>query len=338
MKTIRLGLLGCGTVGAGFLTLLHRRRHLFEALGVHLELLPVLVRDPRRQREHEHPAVAFTSDPADLAGADALVEVMGGTDRPLELVLPALTAGKPVVTANKAMLAERWDHLRDHARAGRLYYEAAVMAGTPVVGPLSTTLRSSAPVALHALLSGTCGYIVGRMEGGADYHSALREAQALGYAEDPPTLDVGGWDAAHKLTVLARLTVDPQYQFGQVAVQGIEGLDGGLVRRAIAEGKRVKLVGSIVPEAGGWKAAVRPVLLPATHPLAQAGERACLLYRGDACGTVVLSGGGAGSLVTASAVLGDLLDLLSGRPGHLPAPAVAPLPASSVGEGFEAAA
>jgi homoserine dehydrogenase len=321
MTKIRLGLLGGGTVGSGFLTLLHRRVELLEGLGLEVDLLPVVVRNPARRRQHEHPNVTFTSDPEVLAGADLLVEVMGGVDTALERVLPHLRAGKPLVTANKAMLAEGWSDLKEHAVQGRLYFEAAVMAGTPSIQPLATTLRASRPQEVHAVLSGTCGYILAKMEDGSSYQTALREAQELGYAEDPPTLDVGGWDAAHKLTVIARLTIDPDFRYEQVEVRGIDSLSAGAVHDTALRNRRVKLVGSLLPEGSGWKAIVRPVSLPANHPLAAGSPTtSTLLFVGDASGPVILSGGGAGSLVTASAVLGDVLQCLNGHPGHTPAP------------------
>lgn len=325
--------MGGGTVGASVLTLLHRSEGLLAAMGVSVELLPVLVRDPAKPRAHEHPAATFTADPAAHAHADVVVEVMGGVESALDRLAPHLAAGRPVVTANKAVLAECWGELQPHAAAGRLYYEAAVMAGTPAVGPLATTLRASTPVELHAVLSGTCNHILSRMEAGADFGAALAEAQARGYAEDPPTLDVGGFDAAHKLTVLGRLAFDPDLALADVEVRGIDAMPDGAVLDALGRGARVRLVGSIVPDGARWRASVRPVELDSGHPLAALpAGRGGLLFRGEECGTVFLSGGGAGGSVTASAVVGDLLDLLAGRPGHTPRPVAARPPLGADGE------
>jgi len=319
MRRLTVGILGGGTVGSGVLSLLHRHRDTLEAMGVELGLTPVLVRDPAKPRATEHPGARFTSDADELESADLLIEVMGGVDPALERILPALEAGQIVVTANKAVLAERWEVLRPFAERGQLFYEAAVMAGTPVIGPLATTLRSSGPLELHAVLSGTCNYILSRMEAGAGYGEALAEAQAKGYAEDPPTLDVGGFDAAHKLAVLARLAFDPAFPFSAVEVRGIEGLSSEAVLEAVGRGEQVKLVGSVVPDGPRWRAIVRPVVLDGAHPLATShSSRNALLYSGDACGEVFFSGGGAGGLITASAVVGDLLAYLAGHPGHAP--------------------
>ena len=186
-----------------------------------------------------------------------------------------------------------------------------------------------------------CNYILTRMESGASYELALNEAQELGYAEDPPTLDVGGFDAAHKLCVLARLTVDPDFKWESLEIKGIDGLssaNGGSARvlEAVQQGKRVKLVGSILPNGSSWRAVVRPVILEADHPLAQsASSRNAMVFTGDASGTVIIQGGGAGGLVTASAVVGDLIDHLAGVSGHKPRPDMTAVPTHHSFERFE---
>jgi homoserine dehydrogenase len=336
MKRVSIGLIGGGTVGANVLTLLHRRERLFNALGFELHLLPVVVRDLNKRRPHEHPNASFTTDASVLQDADVILEMIGGTDRTLERLLPHLNAGKPVITANKAMLAECWSELKSFAVNGQLYYEASVMAGTPVIGPLTGTLRSSNPLELHAILSGTCNYILTRMEAGVHYDDALQEAQAKGYAEDPPTLDVSGTDAAHKLCVLARVTVDPDFDWKKLEIKGIDDLNQEKVLEAVKQGKRVKLIGSITPDTQGWRARVRPVLLEADHPLAQSdSSRNAMVFNGDASGVVIVQGGGAGGLVTASAMVGDLIDHLAGVTGHEPRPEAAPIPAEHQAEEFE---
>lgn len=336
MKRLNIGIIGGGTVGSNALSLLWKRKALFEHMGFDINLVPVLVRDPSKPREYEYPNVRFTDDPNTLEQADIILALMGGTTKVLEFMRPHLMAGKPIVTANKAVLAERWDVLKPYAENGQLYFESSVMAGTPVIGPLCGTLRSSDTLELHAILSGTCNYILTRMEAGASYDVALSEAQVLGYAEDPPTLDVGGFDAAHKLCVLARLTVDPDFAFESLEVKGIEGLSSERVLEAVNNGKRVKLVGSIVPKNGKWQAKVRPVILEADHPLAQsASSRNAMIFNGDACGTVIVQGGGAGGMVTASAVIGDLIDHLAGVSGHKPRPEVTKVPVGFEAETFE---
>jgi homoserine dehydrogenase len=336
VKSLTVGVIGGGTVGSNVLTLLHRRQTLFSALGRQLDVLPVLVRDPNKIRQTEWEGVRYTSEPSVLERADILIEVMGGTTKALELIRPHLEAGKPVITANKALLAERWDELQPYAARGLLFFEASVMAGTPVITLFCTTLRSSELMELHAILNGTCNYILSRMEEGFEYAQALEEAQRLGYAEDPPTLDVGGFDAAHKLCVVARLAIDPDFRWSDLQIKGIEGLTLETVRRARASGKRIKLIGSLVAREGRWNATVRPVLLSETHPLASsAASRNAMIVHGDASGPVILQGGGAGGMVTASAIVGDLVSFIEGCPGHTPRAIAVPVPEGFVGASLE---
>ncbi|UQN06686.1 homoserine dehydrogenase [Deinococcus sp. QL22] len=318
MRTVTVGLLGCGTVGENVLRLLQKRKDIFDNLGVEVVVAGVLVRDAARERDI--PAgIPLTDDPAFLQECAVVMECMGGIERPLELLAPYLRSGRPVITANKALLAERWDDLRDHALAGRLYYEASVMAGTPVIGPMSTVLRASTFVGLQAVLNGTCNYILTQMEAGREYTEALSEAQALGYAEDPPTLDVGGFDTAHKLAVLARFSADGNYPYSAVQVTGIEDVTLEDIAAARERGERIKLVAELVKVDGEWTATVSPQSLPDTHPLCTAGaSRNALVYEGEESGTLIFAGGGAGGMVTASAMVGDLLDWLIGFPGHVP--------------------
>lgn len=330
METLRIALLGVGTVGSGFVKLLDDNRPRFRALGLEPALTGILVRDPTKSRPAWVPRGLLTNDPEQiLAGADVVVELMGGTQRAGRLVLDALDQGLPVITANKALLAERWGELKPHALEGLLFYEASVMAGTPVIEPLSGSLRGNRLLELHGILNGSTNYIIGRMEDGLCFAEALEEAQVKGFVEEDPFLDIGGIDAAHKLTVLARLTVDPDFSWEAVRsdTRGIQNLKRDHIYAAEAEGKKIRLVASLYPENGAWRAKIRPVLLPADHPLAQAAlSRNALLYRGDAVGEVLISGGGAGSAVTASAVIGDLLRMLEGYPGHPPLPEAAPVP------------
>lgn len=319
MQTLKIGMLGCGTVGTQVLNMLHRGREHFEALGYQVQLEGVLVRDPLKPREFEYPNVPLTNNAHFLEGVDVVIEVMGGTDTALRHLLPALEAGKTVITANKAVLAERWAALKPYAIQGNIYYEASVMAGTPVIASLSSILRASQPMRLEAVLNATCNYILSQMETGQDYSSALAQAQALGYAEDPPTLDVGGFDSAHKLTVLARLTVDPDFAYESIEIKGIDDLPEGWVEEALKEGKRVKLLCSLERVNGEWHGKVTPTAIDTAHPIAQASANFnTLVFVGKECGRIVFSGQGGGGLATASGVVGDLLDFMQGVPGQKP--------------------
>ncbi|MEX2501636.1 MAG: homoserine dehydrogenase [Trueperaceae bacterium] len=321
---VRVGLLGVGTVGTAFADLLRSRSDLL--------LAKALVRDPTKPRRIVRPESVLTTDLDEvLERSDLIVELMGGTDDAVDAMLAALARGKAVVTANKAALAERWDDLLPAVQEGRLHFEASVMAGAPVIGAVAGSLRGNAPIEMHAVLNGTCGYVLARLEQGVGYDAAVAEAQRLGYAEADPTLDVSGLDAAHKLAVIARLTVDPGMPWERVAsaTRGIERLTPGIVQEAMEDGGRVQLVGSIVPVDGRWRTTVRPVYLPAGHPLTTGDEtRAAMIYRGIG-GEVFLAGPGAGGIETAAAVLGDVLAAAAGRPGPAPATAAAPVPATA---------
>lgn len=323
----RIGLLGAGTVGTALAGLLKTRDE--------VELSRALVRDAAKPREGIDPDI-LTTDSQAVMDADILVELMGGTTQAGDLLLEFLQSGKPVVTANKAVLAERWDDFLPYLQRGLVHFEAAIMAGTPVVGPLTNALRGSQPTELHAILNGTCNYILSELEKGEQYPKALAEAQSLGYAEADPSLDVGGYDAAHKLTVLARLVFDPKVSWQQVEADtvGIESLTPEKMSSATDVGGYIRLLGSVYPENNDWRVKVRPVFLPDSHPLAgSASNRNALYFRGDAVGEVLITGAGAGGLPTASGVLGDVLSALAGRRGpallnkaaRLPSEAVTPL-------------
>ncbi|RDI95713.1 homoserine dehydrogenase [Meiothermus sp. QL-1] len=336
MEKIRIALMGAGTVGGAFAQLLPAHQARLKALGVQLELARVLVRDLNKARPGLPPHLLTNQTEGFLEDVDVLVEVAGGTGTAREVVLEALARGIPVVTANKALLAEHWGELRGYAEEGELYYEASVMAGTPVLAALHS-LWGNQTLELHGIVNGTCSYLIRRMEEGASYEAAFEEARGLGYLEADPRLDVGGIDAAHKLCVLGRLTVDPGLAWEKVLARtrGIEHLTPKLLAEARQEGQAIRLVASLYPERGAWVAAVRPVRLPLEHPLVRLGSgQNALVYRGEPIGTLVFAGAGAGGAVTASAVLNDLYRLLSGAPGHLPIPKALPVPADPV-ERFE---
>jgi homoserine dehydrogenase len=329
-RTVRVGLLGAGTVGSALIAMVEGRSE----LG--FQLTRALVRDLGKLRPAPIPRELLTVDPDEvLRNCDVLVDVMGGVGLATDLTLRFLESGKTVVTANKAALAERWQAFTPHIGEGRVHFEAAVMAGTPAVGPLSQILRCSQPLELHAILNGTCNYIVGQLEAGVSYDEALIEAQRLGFAEADPTLDVGGYDTAHKLSLLARLGFAPDapWEDLRTLTRGIDHLTPSVVREVMEQGGRVRLVGSVVPKDDSWRLSVRPIILPVNHPLiAASGSKNGLLFRGDPVGEVVISGPGAGGGPTASSVLADIVAVVNGRSGPLPLSAAAPVPKGYVSE------
>lgn len=319
----RIAVLGAGTVGSAVVDRLDRLPD--------VSLLPVLVRDVERPRPFSRHRERVTADAAAAtAGADLLVELLGGIEPAASLMLDALRSGIPVVTANKAALAERWHDFQPFVADGRLYFEAAVMAGTPVIGPLTGALRGSEPVELHAVLNGTCNVILSAMEAGESYDDALVDAQLEGFAEEDPSLDVDGIDSAHKLAILGRMVFDPALSFEALVgrTRGIRAIDAATLHRAAATGHRIRLVASIVAGNDGWEASVTPRALLSSHPLASLeGASNGMLFRGDAIGEVLIRGSGAGAGPTASGVVGDVVAALAGRPGPTPTARVATLPA-----------
>lgn len=318
---MKVAVLGAGTVGGETVRLLQATDH--------IEVIGALVKDVAKPRPFDHWRELVTTDPSVADEADVVVETIGGTTLASELALRALARGAALVSANKASLAERWLDYLPAMQEGRVHFEAAVMAGTPVVGALSNALRGCAPVALRAVLNGTCNVILSDMEGGKSYEVALAEAQAAGLAEADPTLDVEGIDAAHKLTILGRLAFDPDLDLSRVlaATTGISGVTAEQIAEQGAAGRSVRLLGSIVPDAAGeggagdgagWRVSVEPFSLPLGDPLVVPGADNVLSFTGDPLGQVLVRGAGAGAGTTASAVVADVLTAAAGRPGPAP--------------------
>lgn len=323
----RIGLLGAGTVGSSLAQLVNERSDL------DLVISQALVRDISKFRQGLKPE-QLTINPQDvIKNSDILVEIMGGTSLAADLMLQALKSGKRVVTANKAALAERWEEFKPFIEQGKLYFEAAVMAGTPIIDIATHSLRGSKPLEMHAILNGTCNYILNQLENGVEYQVALKEAQRLGYAEAEPSLDVGGFDAAHKLNILARLLFDPNISWQSVKTNtsGIEHLTPQIMAEAIKEGGRIRLLASVFPEAGAWKAAVRTVFLPNEHAMAStASNRNAFYYKGDASGEILVTGAGAGGAATASGVLADIMLAMKLIPGPSLLQTKMPIPRNNI--------
>ncbi len=323
----RIGLLGAGTVGSSLAKLINQRSDL------DLLITQALVRDISKKRQGLRLEQLSTNPQDVIENSDILVEIMGGTTLAADLMLQALKAGKRVVTANKAALAERWAEFEPFIEQGKIYFEAAVMAGTPVIDIASHSLRGSKPIEMHAILNGTCNYILNELENGVEYDAALKEAQRLGYAEADPSLDVAGFDAAHKLTILARLLFDPSISWDAVKANtsGIEHLSPDVMAEAIKAGGKIRLLGSVFPSDGVWKASVRTVFLPNEHAMAgTASNRNAFYFRGDACGEILVTGAGAGGAATASGVLADIILAMKLIPGPSLLNSTMPLPKNNI--------
>ncbi|HRX84022.1 MAG TPA: homoserine dehydrogenase [Phycisphaerae bacterium] len=325
-KPLRVALAGCGTVGSGVGEIIvNRAGELAARTGVRFEVGCVLVSDVTRKREVPFPAEVFTDDPQALLASeyDLLVEVIGGTDIARTVVLEALAAGKPVVTANKALLALHGAEVYAAARAGGtcVAFEASCAGGLPIIGPLLRGLQANRVRSIMGIFNSTCNFVLTSMlDGGMSYGDAVQEAQRLGYAEADPTLDVSGGDTAHKLCVLASLALGSNIEYERIARRGIDRLQLTDLRIAREMGYSCKLVGigrRLTPAPTGQPQqlylAVRPTLIHCDHLLAGlSGTRSGVLVDGDVVGETFYSGSGAGSLPTASAVVADMIEVATG--------------------------
>jgi homoserine dehydrogenase len=316
-----LGVAGFGTVGTGLTSILEENRDwIIQRTGREIVVKTVLVRDVNKKRAVKLPEGAeLTDDPARLVNdpeIDVLVELMGGIEAPKALILQALNAGKHVVTANKALLAEDGFELFRAAQqnGAGLYYEASVCGGIPIVQTLRESLAGNQMTSLVGILNGTANYILSEMTtNGLDFDTALSQAQELGFAEADPTLDIEGFDAAHKLCLLIRLAFGRDYPFSMLPVQGISGVDRMDIEFAREFGYRLKLLGEVRNVDGRLEAGVFPMLVHHTYLIARVGGAYnAVRMEGNAVGPVFLHGLGAGATPTGSAVLSDIMAVARG--------------------------
>jgi homoserine dehydrogenase len=323
-EKLRIALAGLGTVGGGVVKLLAENADLIERrAGRRIEIVAVSARDRTRDRGIDLSGFDWVDDTAALAArddVDAVVELIGGSDGPaLTLARSALSRGKALVTANKAMLAHHGVELATAAEAAgtALKYEAAVAGGIPVIKGLREGAAANVIHHVYGVLNGTCNYILTTMEAaGRDFSEVLHEAQALGYAEADPSFDIDGVDAAHKLSLLSSLAFGAEVDFGSVAITGIRHVIAADIAEAAALGYRVRLVGLGEAGAKGLFQRVHPCLVPLDHPLAHVtGSLNAVVAEGNYVGRLLFQGRGAGEGPTASAVVADLIDIARGEYG-----------------------
>ncbi len=313
---IGIGILGGGTVGGTLAgRLLSGAEDIETKSGLRLELRSVAVRDLSKTRSFEGPTGLLTDDAMSVVtdpGVELIVETMGGMEPAHGLVLAALEAGKPVVTANKELVAAAGLELIEAAeKAGvALLFEAAVGGGIPIIRPLSQSLAGERISRVLGIVNGTTNYILTQMsDEGAAYDSALREAQQLGYAEPDPTADVSGADAAAKAAILASLSFGLWVRGDMVYAEGIDGLDVEDVALAADLGYAIKLLAVAEESEAGVSVRVHPTLVPSEHPLASVrGAHNAIFVEGPEIDELLFSGPGAGGDPTATAVLGDVID------------------------------
>jgi homoserine dehydrogenase len=322
VRPLSVALAGLGTVGAGVLTLLRANADIVAArAGRPIAVTAVSARDRSRDRGVSLAGLRWYDDPVALAAepsADVVVELIGGSEGPARaLVRAAIEAGKPVVTANKALVAVHGAELAFMAeRAGvPLAFEAAVAGGIPVIKALREGLAANRISRIAGILNGTCNYILTVMrERGREFSEVLADAQRLGYAESDPSFDIDGIDAAHKLAILAALAFGRPVAFDAVHVEGIRAVSALDIAFATELGYRIKLLGIAREVDGGVEARVHPCMVPQSSPIATVdGVFNAVVAEGDFVGRVMLEGRGAGAGPTASAVVADLIDIARGR-------------------------
>jgi homoserine dehydrogenase len=316
MRTVRVGLIGLGTVGSGVVEILRRHGEDFRRrAGVDIELVKVADRNTARFADLGLPAdrceteaQAVIDDPS----IDVIIELIGGTGVAREVVLSALVAGKSVVTANKALLASHGEEVMAAAEANGvdILFEASVGGGIPIIGPLKHSLTSNEIVTVMGIVNGTTNYMLTRMaEDGLDYGTALAEAQAKGFAEADPTADVDGLDAAAKIAILSSIAFNSRVVMSQVPAEGIRSLAPEDIAYAREMGYTIKLLAIARRTSTGVDVRVHPTMIPSSHPLASVnGVYNAIYVVGDAVGETMFFGEGAGSLPAASAVVGDLIE------------------------------
>jgi homoserine dehydrogenase len=318
LRKIRLGMIGCGVVGQGVMRLLHENAASIEArLGGSIEVRRIVARDPKKARGPYVPLALLDFDAESLLEdpeIDVVVEVMGGVEQAGSYVERALSAGKSVVTANKALIADRGHALMELAgsRGVDLYFEAAVAGGVPVIRVLREALVSDRIVALRGIVNGTSNYILSQMQQhGIGFELALKQAQQAGYAEADPTLDVGGGDAAHKLAILAALAFGLRVGLESVTKEGIDTVQALDIEFARRFGYVIKpLAVARALDSGELELRVHPALVDKSDPLAHInGALNAVHIEGAALGPCLLSGLGAGALPTAVSVVSDIVDV-----------------------------
>jgi len=318
--SLRLGIAGLGTVGASVVRMVERRRTALEAAGLDLRVTAVSSRDRSRDRGLDLSGMEWFDDPVALARSgtvDCVVELIGGSEGAAKAVVEAaLEAGKPVVTANKALLARHGSSLAALAedQGVALAFEAAVAGGIPVIKTLREGLSGNTVTRVFGILNGTCNYILSRMEReGLTFEACLKDAQALGYAEADPTFDVEGFDTAHKLAILTALAFGTAVDAEGVSVEGISRVQPLDLRMADELGYRIKLLGVAQATEAGIEQRVHPTMVPKSSAIAQVmGVTNAVSIDADAVGELTLIGPGAGGDATASAVVADIADVARG--------------------------
>ncbi len=311
---VKVGILGVGTVGGSVARILEKNSDIIEARsGKKI----VVARGISKEARDDFP-FPVTSDPMDVINdpeIDIVVEVMGGIDFPFEMVKLALQKGKSVVTANKAMLAYHRYELEQIAGQTPLMYEASTAGGIPIIGALRNGLSANHIDSIMGIMNGTCNFMLTKMiNDSADYSEVLAEAQKLGYAEADPTFDVGGFDASHKLLILASIAYGIDAKPEDILIEGIDNITSTDVAFAKDFEYAIKLLGIAKKVGNGIELRVHPTMIPLSSMLAKVdGVMNAVMVKGDCVGETLYYGAGAGGDATASAIIADIIDIVRGN-------------------------
>ena len=314
---INIGLLGCGTVGSGVVKLLQENRAAIEAkTNSQLSIVKVLELDRQKCLQSGIDDSIITDNIEEIINdepIDIVVELIGGIEPALSFITAAMKKGKHVVTANKDLIAEHGEELFATAAENGVdfYFEASVGGGIPIVYPLKQSLAGNKIQEVIGILNGTTNYILTKMsQEGRDFEEVLQEAQQLGYAESDPTADIGGWDAARKIAILSSIAFNSRVTLSDVYVEGITSINAKDILYARELGFVIKLLAIAKESDGKIQSRVHPAFLPMGHPLANVnGVFNAIFVRGNAVGDVMHFGRGAGQMPTASAVVGDIIEI-----------------------------
>ena len=317
MERLRIGLIGCGTVGGQVYKILKRkRRNLYWKTGILFEVVKVCDKAKKRRKELKIPSSLFTTDPHQVTNdpnIDIIVELIGGTEEAFEYLCEAIKKGKSVVTANKALLSEKGRTIFDLCEENRVYigFEASVAGSIPIIKTIRESFIGNNFSKLLGILNGTTNFILSKMTHlDIDFNQALKIAKEKGYAEAEPYFDISGLDSAHKLSILTKLAFNKSVSWRNIYTEGIDRIEKMDVEFARELGYRVKLLGIAKKDRNILELRVHPVLLPATHLLSLVEDVYNAIYiEGDLIGNSLLYGKGAGGKPAASAVISDLVEI-----------------------------
>lgn len=314
-KTIKIGILGLGTVGTGVAKIIQKNQaDIAQRVGANIEIAKALVRN--LDKERILPKELLTTDANEILddpSIDIIVELLGGEHPSREYMIRALENGKHLVTANKDVIAKYGKELFDIAEKNNLdvMFEASVAGGIPIIHPLKDCLIGNKIQEIMGIINGTTNYMLTKMtQDNVDYQTVLAEAQAKGYAEADPTADVGGLDAARKIAILASIAYNSRITVNDVYVEGITKISPEDIANARELGYIIKLLGIAKETESGVEVRVHPTFIPMSHPMASVNDVFNAIFvTGDAVGDAMFYGRGAGELPTASAVLGDIMEV-----------------------------